>query len=79
MPVVVIVDAAHETPGPHPTTEEGDSMNLGFIITVANSRLQKWILSDSETWLWDLRKGRSLGCREGTEPEARSLFVKKYQ
>lgn len=37
---VTIVDAAHETPGPHPATEQGDSISPGFIITVANRRLK---------------------------------------
>lgn len=45
MAVVIIVDAAYETPGLHPTTEQGDSMNLGFIITVANSRLNNQSLA----------------------------------
>lgn len=38
---VTIVDAAHETPGPHPATEQGDSISPGFIITVANRRPEK--------------------------------------
>ena len=33
------MDAARETPGPRPATEQGDSISPGFLITVANRRL----------------------------------------